>query len=195
MQAALEGAGEIGFTILSISISLIAVFIPLFLMSGIVGLLFREFAVTVAVAMAVFVIVSLTLRRMMCAGVLTGEGETRPGLLSRALERFFDGLAAAYDRGLVVALRHRFVTLLVMISTIAATLVLFVEIPKGFFPQQDTGLIVGIAEGAENISPQAMKDRMQAVLAVVTNHPPRAPAERPIRPPGATAAQEGGRAV
>jgi multidrug efflux pump subunit AcrB len=184
MQAALEGAGEIGFTILSISISLIAVFIPLFLMSGIVGLLFREFAVTVAVAIVVSVIVSLTLTPMMCARVLTAEGETRPGLLSRALERFFDWLAAAYDRGLVVALRHRFLTLLVMISTIAATVVLFVEIPKGFFPQQDTGLIVGIAEGAENISPQAMKDRMQAVLAVVTNDPAVAAANAYIGPGG-----------
>jgi HAE1 family hydrophobic/amphiphilic exporter-1 len=193
MQAALEGAGEIGFTILSISISLIAVFIPLFLMSGIVGLLFREFAVTVAVAIAVSVVVSLTLTPMMCARVLTAEGETRPGPLSRALERFFDWLAAAYDRGLVVALRHRFVTLLVMISTIAATLVLFVEIPKGFFPQQDTGLIVGIAEGAENISPQAMKDRMQAVLAVVTNDPAVAAANAYIGPGGSTVTENDGR--
>jgi hydrophobe/amphiphile efflux-1 (HAE1) family protein len=193
MQAALEGAGEIGFTILSISISLIAVFIPLFLMSGIVGLLFREFAVTVAVAIAVSVIVSLTLTPMMCARVLTAQGETRPGLLSRALERVFDWLAAAYDRGLVVALRHRFLTLLVMISTIAATLVLFVEIPKGFFPQQDTGLIVGIAEGAENISPQAMKDRMQAVLAVVTNDPAVAAANAYIGPGGSTVTENDGR--
>jgi hydrophobe/amphiphile efflux-1 (HAE1) family protein len=193
MQAALEGAGEIGFTILSISISLIAVFIPLFLMSGVVGLLFREFAVTVAVAIAVSVIVSLTLTPMMCARVLTAERETRPGLLSRALERCFDGLAAAYDRGLVVALRHRFVTLLVMISTVAATAVLFVEIPKGFFPQQDTGLIVGIAEGAENISPQAMKDRMQAVLAVVTKDPAIASANAYIGPGGATVTENDGR--
>ncbi len=133
MQAAVQGAGEIGFTILSISISLIAVFIPLFLMSGIVGLLFREFAVTVAVAIVVSVVVSLTLTPMMCARVLTAEDQTRLSLLSRALERFFDGLAAVYDRGLVVALRHRFVTLLVMISTVAATLILFVDIPKGFF--------------------------------------------------------------
>ncbi|MBV8133958.1 MAG: efflux RND transporter permease subunit, partial [Alphaproteobacteria bacterium] len=193
MQAALEGAGEIGFTILSISISLIAVFIPLFLMSGIVGLLFREFAVTVAVAIVVSVIVSLTLTPMMCARVLTAEGETRPGRLSRSFERFFDRLAAVYDRGLVVALRHRFVTLLVMISTIAATLVLFVEIPKGFFPQQDTGLIVGIAESAENASPQAMKDRMQAVLAVVTKDPAVAAANAYIGPGGPTVTENDGR--
>ena len=193
MQAALEGAGEIGFTILSISISLIAVFIPLFLMSGIVGLLFREFAVTVAVSIVVSVIVSLTLTPMMCARVLRPEGETRSGLLSRALEHFFVGLVRAYDRGLVVALRHRLVTLLVMMSTVAATLVLFVGIPKGFFPQQDTGLIVGIAEGVQNISPQAMKDRMQAVLAVVTKDPAVAAANAYIGPGGPTVTENDGR--
>src|SRR5467141_3377070 len=178
MEAALQGAGEIGFTILSISISLTAVFIPLFLMSGIVGLLFREFAVTVAVAILVSVIVSLTLTPMMCARVLTAAGETYPGLVSRTLERFFDWLAAVYDRGLVAALRHRFITLLVMISTVALTGVLFIQIPKGFFPQEDTGLIQGIAEGAQTTRPKAMKARMQAALAVVTRtprSPPRTP--------------------
>src|SRR5215469_8783920 len=193
MQAALEGAGEIGFTILSISISLVAVFIPLFLMSGIVGLLFREFAVTVAVAIVVSVIVSLTLTPMMCSRLLTSSGETRPGLISRALERFFDWLAAVYDRGLVVALRHRFVTLMVMMSTVALTGVLFVEIPKGFSPQQDTGLIVGIAEAAQNISPQAMKDRMRAVLAVVTKDPAVAAANAYIGPGGPTVTENDGR--
>ena len=193
MQAALQGAGEIGFTIMSISISLIAVFIPLFLMSGIVGLLFREFAVTVAVAILVSVIVSLTLTPMMCARLLTAEGETRPGLISRALERFFDWLAAVYDRGLVVALRHRFITLLVMISTVALTGVLFVEIPKSFFPQEDTGLIQGIAEGAENISPQAMQDRMRAVLAVVMKDPAVAAANAYIGPGGPTVTENDGR--
>jgi HAE1 family hydrophobic/amphiphilic exporter-1 len=193
MEAALEGAGEIGFTIMSISISLIAVFIPLFLMSGVVGLLFREFAVTVAVAIVVSVIVSLTLTPMMCARLLTAEGETRPGLISRGLERFFDWLAAVYDRGLVVALRHRFITLLVMISTVALTGVLFVEIPKGFFPQEDTGLIQGIAEGAENISPQAMKDRMRAVLAIVTKDPAVAAVNAYIGPGGPTVTENDGR--
>jgi HAE1 family hydrophobic/amphiphilic exporter-1 len=193
MQAALQGAGEIGFTIMSISISLIAVFIPLFLMSGIVGLLFREFAVTVAVAILVSVIVSLTLTPMMCARLLTAEGDTRPGLISRALERFFDWLAAVYDRGLVVALRHRFITLLVMISTVALTGVLFVEIPKSFFPQEDTGLIQGIAEGAENISPQAMQDRMRAVLAVVIKDPAVAAANAYIGPGGPTVTENDGR--
>jgi hydrophobe/amphiphile efflux-1 (HAE1) family protein len=193
MQAALQGAGEIGFTIVSISISLIAVFIPLFLMSGIVGLLFREFAVTVAMAILLSVLVSLTLTPMMCARILTAEGGRRPGLISRTLERFFDWLAATYDRGLVVALRHRFVTLLAMISTILATLVLFVEIPKGFFPQEDTGLIQGIAEGAENISPEAMKDRMRAVLAVVMKDPAVAAANAYIGPGGPTVTENDGR--
>jgi HAE1 family hydrophobic/amphiphilic exporter-1 len=193
MQAALQGAGEIGFTIMSISISLIAVFIPLFLMSGIVGLLFREFAVTVAVSILVSVIVSLTLTPMMCARLLTAEGDTRPGLVSRSLERFFEWLAAVYDRGLVVALRHRFITLLVMIATVALTGVLFVEIPKGFFPQEDTGLIQGIAEGAENTSPQAMQDRMRAVLAVVMRDPAVAAANAYIGPGGPTVTENDGR--
>jgi HAE1 family hydrophobic/amphiphilic exporter-1 len=193
MQAALQGAGEIGFTIMSISISLIAVFIPLFLMSGIVGLLFREFAITVAVSILVSVIVSLTLTPMMCARLLTAEGDTRPGLVSRSLERFFEWLAAVYDRGLVVALRHRFITLLVMIATVALTGVLFVEIPKGFFPQEDTGLIQGIAEGAENTSPQAMQDRMRAVLAVVMRDPAVAAANAYIGPGGPTVTENDGR--
>jgi multidrug efflux pump subunit AcrB len=193
MQAALQGADEIGFTIMSISISLIAVFIPLFLMSGVVGLLFREFAVTVAVAILVSVIVSLTFTPMMCARVLTAERGTRPGLISRVLEHFFDWLATVYDRGLVVALRHRFITLMVMLSTVALTGVLFMEIPKGFFPQEDTGLIQGIAEGAENISPQEMKDRMRAVLAVVMKDPAVAAANAYIGPGGPTVTENDGR--
>jgi HAE1 family hydrophobic/amphiphilic exporter-1 len=193
MEAALQGAGEIGFTILSISISLIAVFIPLFLMSGIVGLLFREFAVTVAIAIVISVIVSLTLTPMMCARLLTAEADAKPGLVTRTLERFLDGLVAAYDRALIVALRHRLITLIVMISTVAATLVLFVEIPKGFFPQQDTGLIVGITEGAQNISPQAMKERTQAILEVVTKDPAVASANAYIGPGGSTVTENDGR--
>jgi multidrug efflux pump subunit AcrB len=130
---------------------------------------------------------------MMGARLLTAESGTRPGLVSRTLERFFDWLAAVYDRGLVVALRHRFATLLVMISTIVATLVLFVEIPKGFFPQEDTGLIQGIAESAENISPQAMEDRMRAVLAAVVKDPAVAAANAYIGPGGPTVTENDGR--
>ena len=193
MAAAIAGAGEIGFTILSISISLVAVFIPLFLMSGVVGLLFREFAVTVAVSIAVSLVVSLTLTPMMCARLLAPEGDHHPGRVSQALERFFDWLVATYDRALVVALRHRLVTLMVMIFTVVLTLVLFVMIPKGFFPQQDTGMIVGISEGAQDISPQAMMDRQEAVLGVVVKDPAVASAIAYIGPGGSTVTENDGR--
>ncbi|MDB5604639.1 MAG: acriflavine resistance protein [Bradyrhizobium sp.] len=193
MAAAIAGSGEIGFTILSISISLVAVFIPLFLMSGVVGLLFREFAVTVAVSIAVSLIVSLTLTPMMCARLLTPEGDHKPGRVSQVLERFFDRLVATYDRALVVALRHRLVTLIVMIFTVVLTLALFVVIPKGFFPQQDTGMIVGISEGAQDISPQAMMDRQEAVLAGVVKDPAVASATAYIGPGGSTVTENDGR--
>ncbi len=193
MQAALQGAGEIGFTIVSISISLVAVFIPLFLMSGIVGLLFREFAVTVAVAILVSVIVSLTLTPMMCSRLLTPKGNTPPGRLSGAVERFFEGLVAVYDRALVVALRHRLITLTVMIATICATGALFMVIPKGFFPEEDTGLIIGIVEGAQGISPEGMMGRVEAVLDVVTKDPAVASATAYIGPGGSTVTENDGR--
>jgi multidrug efflux pump subunit AcrB len=122
-----------------------------------------------------------------------GREQNAPRGHFAGVRALFDALAALYDRGLVVALQHRFVTLLVMISTVAATLVLFVEIPKGFFPQQDTGLIVGIAEAAQNISPQAMKDRMRAVLAVVTKDPSVAAANAYIGPGGPTVTENDGR--
>src|SRR3984893_9239989 len=193
MQAALQGAGEIGFTIVSISISLVAVFIPLFLMSGIVGLLFREFAVTVAVAILVSVVVSLTLTPMMCSRLLTAESEKPRGRVSGAVERFFDGLVAVYDRALIVALRHRLITLTAMIATICATGALFIVIPKGFFPQEDTGLIIGIAEGAQDISPEGMMGRMEAVLDVVTKDPAVASAIAYIGPGGPTVTLNDGR--
>jgi hydrophobe/amphiphile efflux-1 (HAE1) family protein len=193
MEAAIVGAGEIGFTILSISISLVAVFIPLFLMSGVVGLLFREFAVTVAVSIAVSLIVSLTLTPMMCARLLAPESDRQPGRVSQALERLFDWLVAIYDRALVVALRHRLVTLLVMIFTVVLTLALFVMIPKGFFPQQDTGMIVGISEGAQDISPQAMMERQEAVLGVVVKDPAVVSAIAYIGPGGSTVTENDGR--
>ncbi len=194
MQAALDGSREIGFTILSISVSLIAVFIPLFLLSGVVGLLFREFAVTVAVSIVVSVFVSLTLTPMMCARLLKGREEhKRPGRISRALERGLDGLVAVYDRGLVVALRHRRITLGVMLLTVAATVGLFVVIPKGFFPQQDTGLIVGITEAAQDISPAGIMQRQQAVLAVVRQDPAVASVIGYVGAGGATVAGNNGR--
>lgn len=193
MEAAIEGAGEIGFTVLSISISLIAVFIPLFLMSGIVGLMFREFAITVAASIVVSVVVSLTLTPMMCARLLTAESEGGAGRVSKAFERFFDWLLDIYDRALAVALRHRFITLLAMIFTVCLTVALFVVIPKGFFPQQDTGMIVGISEGAQDISPQAMMERQAAVLGVVAKDPAVASVTAYIGPGGATVTENDGR--
>jgi HAE1 family hydrophobic/amphiphilic exporter-1 len=193
MEAALEGAGEIGFTILSISISLVAVFIPLFLMSGVVGLLFREFAATVTASIAVSLIVSLTLTPMMCARFLTAQEGGKAGRVSRTLESFFEWLVEIYDRVLVVALRHRLITLTIMILTVCLTGVLFVTIPKGFFPQQDTGMIVGISEGAQDISPQAMMDRQEAVLAVASKDPAVSSATAYIGPGGSTVTENDGR--
>ncbi|MEA2775689.1 MAG: hydrophobic/amphiphilic exporter (mainly bacteria), family, partial [Acetobacteraceae bacterium] len=171
MQAALDGAGEIGFTILSISVSLVAVFIPLLLMSGMVGRMFQEFAVTVTVAIAVSALVSLTLTPMMGARLLRHEKPEQQGRLSRGLERCFDALLATYDRGLVVAIRHRFITLMVMLATVAATGWLFVVIPKGFFPEQDTGLILGVTEAAEDISPAGMATLQEQVIGVAKKDP------------------------
>ena len=191
MEAAIRGAGEIGFTIVSMSISLIAVFIPLFLMGGIVGLLFREFAVTVAVSIVVSLIVSLTLTPMMSARLLTPEGN--PGPISKAVERFFEWLVALYDRGLVVALRYRRITLTIMILTVCLTLAMFVWIPKGFFPQEDTGLILGISEGSQDISPQSMANRQQALLDVASRDPAVVSAVGYIGPGGSTVTENDGR--
>ena len=169
-DAALKGAGEIGFTIVSITLSLIAVFIPLFLMSGYVGLLFREFAVAVSVALVLSLLISLTLTPMMCAYLLKPESKEH-GKVYRFCERGFDGLLNAYEAGLKIVLRHRFSTLMVMLGTMTLTGYLFVIIPKGFFPQQDTGLIIGLSEAAQDISFQAMAERQQALLNAVMRDP------------------------
>ena len=192
MEAAIKGAGEIGFTIISISISLIAVFIPLFLMGGIVGQLFREFAVTISVSIVLSLIVSLTLTPMMSARLLAPD-RGNPGFISRTLERFFEWLVGIYDRGLIVALRHRLITLTVMILTVCLTMALFVWIPKGFFPQEDTGLILGISEGSQDISPQSMANRQQALLDVVSKDPAVVSAVGYIGPGGATVTENEGR--
>jgi hydrophobe/amphiphile efflux-1 (HAE1) family protein len=169
-QAALKGAGEIGFTIVSITLSLIAVFIPLFLMGGYVGLLFREFAVTVSVSLVLSLVISLTLTPMMCARLLKPERREH-GRLYRISEKGFDALLGAYEAGLKIVLRHRFITLLSMFATIALTGYLYVVIPKGFFPQQDTGLIIGLSEAAQDISFQAMAERQQALLNAIVRDP------------------------
>src|SRR6201999_1401326 len=144
-DAAMKGSGEIGFTVVAIAFSLIAVFLPLFLMSGYVGLLFREFAVAVSVALLLSLLISRTLTPMMCAYLLKPETKEH-GCLYRMAERGFDLLLNAYEAGLKVVLRHRFITLMVMIGTIVVTGYLYVIIPKGFFPQQDAGLILGQSE-------------------------------------------------
>jgi multidrug efflux pump subunit AcrB len=169
-EAALKGSGEIGFTVMSITFSLIAVFIPLFLMSGYVGLLFREFAITVSVSLVLSLVISRTLTPMMCAYVLKPESKEH-GWLYRLSERGFDSLLHIYEAGLKVALRHRFITLMVMLGTIALTGYLYVIIPKGFFPQQDTGLIIGQSEAAQDISFQAMQERQQALLDALVRDP------------------------
>jgi hydrophobe/amphiphile efflux-1 (HAE1) family protein len=169
-DAAMKGSGEIGFTVVAITFSLIAVFIPLFLMSGYVGLLFREFAVTVSMALLLSLIISRTLTPMMCAYLLKPESKEH-GRLYRLSERGFDGLLHLYEAGLKIVLRHRFITLMVMFSTIALTVYLYVIIPKGFFPQQDTGLIIGQSEAAQDISFQAMTEREQALLDAIMRDP------------------------
>jgi HAE1 family hydrophobic/amphiphilic exporter-1 len=193
MQAALQGAGDIGFTILSISISLIAVFIPLFLMSGVVGLLFREFAVTVAVSILVSVVVSLTLTPMMCAYLLKPDHDARPGLVSRVLEAGLERLVAGYDSVLTVALRYRRITLGIMILTVAATVALFAVIPKGFFPQQDTGLIVGTSEAAQDVSPDGMKQRQRMIVDIISHDRAVASAVGYVGAGGATVTENNGR--
>jgi HAE1 family hydrophobic/amphiphilic exporter-1 len=169
-EASLKGAGEIGFTIVSITLSLIAVFIPLFLMGGYVGLLFREFAITVSVALVLSLLISLTLTPMMCARLLKPESKEH-GWLYRFFERGFDGLLNLYEAGLKIVLRHRFITLMTMLGTIALTGYLYVLIPKGFFPEQDTGLIIGLSEAAQDISFQAMAERQQALLDALMRDP------------------------
>ena len=154
MEAAIKGAGEIGFTIVSISCSLIAVFIPLLLMGGIVGRLFREFAMTVTIAVVVSMVVSLTLTPMMCSRFLHHH-QGGHNLMYRVIEKFFIGMIAGYRRTLDVALRFRFITLLVFFATMGLSAYLFVTAPKGFFPPQDTGVIIGTTEGAQDISVQA----------------------------------------
>jgi hydrophobe/amphiphile efflux-1 (HAE1) family protein len=170
-EAALKGAGEIGFTIISISCSLIAVFIPLLLMGGIVGRLFREFAMTVTVTIVVSAIVSLTLTPMMCSRFLKDPKHERHGRFYNICEAFFDGMLAFYRVGLEWVLRHQFLTLMILFATIAANGYLYVKIPKGFFPQQDVGFIFGSAEGNQDISFQGMSEKALAIGDVIRTDP------------------------
>jgi HAE1 family hydrophobic/amphiphilic exporter-1 len=193
MEAALKGSKEIGFTIISITLSLIAVFIPLFLMGGYVGKLFQEFAVAISVSLLLSLVISLTLTPMMCARLLKDEAHRQHGRLYRLSERGFDGLLALYEHGLKIVLRHRFITLMVMFGTIALTGYLYVVIPKGFFPQQDTGQIVGITEASQDISFAAMVQRQQALVDVLLKDPAIESVSNYVGPGGPTATLNQGR--
>ncbi|HMN71312.1 MAG TPA: efflux RND transporter permease subunit [Rhodoblastus sp.] len=170
-EAALRGAGEIGFTIFSISLSLIAVLIPLLMMGGIIGRLFREFSMTLSMTIVVSGIVALTLTPMMAARLLRPHAEERHGRIYKATERAFDLMLAGYARALEFVLRHRFATLLVFLATVGATAWLFVVIPKGFFPQQDTGLITAISEAPQDVSADRMFALQQQLAAIVQADP------------------------
>jgi HAE1 family hydrophobic/amphiphilic exporter-1/multidrug efflux pump len=193
LDAALKGSAEIGFTILSISLSLVAVFIPLLLMSGVVGRLFREFAVIVTMAIMVSAFVSLTMTPMMCARFLRDRHEARHGRLYRGAEAFFDWLHGRYDRGLKWVLRHQPLMLGVLLLTIGATTFLYIAIPKGFFPQQDTGLITGISEAAQDISFAAMMEKQQALAAVIARDPDIASFASSVGPSGGSPGENTGR--
>jgi len=171
LAAALLGAREIGFTVLSISVSLVAVFIPILLMSGVVGRLFREFAVTLSVAIGVSLVVSLTTTPMMCALLLKSKDEQRRGRLYQASERVFDWILGWYETTLAWVLRHEVSALIVTLATIGFTIYLYVIVPKGFFPQQDTGRLSGNLLADQDTSFQAMSKLLQQFAAVVGEDP------------------------
>jgi hydrophobic/amphiphilic exporter-1 (mainly G- bacteria), HAE1 family len=171
LEATLKGAGEIGFTILSISVSLVAVFIPLLLMGGIIGRLFREFAITMTMTIAVSAFVALTLSPTMCALFLRDEKHAKHGKAYMVIERAFDKLLAGYTRGLDICLDHKRTTLLTFIITVAATVLLYIYIPKGFFPQQDTGIISGLTDAPQDISFEEMVRRQHLVTDVISKDP------------------------
>ncbi|MBZ5794471.1 efflux RND transporter permease subunit [Burkholderia contaminans] len=164
LDAALKGAGQIGFTILSLTVSLIAVLIPLLFMGGVIGRLFSEFAVTLAVTILISAVVSLTVVPMLCARILRAQSESQPGRFERFSERIFERTLAAYERALKWVLRHQPLTLAVALVTLALTLILYVAIPKGMFPVQDVGTIQGISVADTSVSYAAMVER-QAQLA------------------------------
>jgi HAE1 family hydrophobic/amphiphilic exporter-1 len=171
IDAAYKGSSEIGFTILSISISLVAVFIPLLLMGGIIGRLFREFAITVTMTIAVSAFVALTLTPMMCSLMLRDEKHARHGRVYQWSERMFDRMLAGYTRGLDWVLGHQLLTLLVFFVTLATTVVLYVVEPKGFFPQQDTGIIAGLSDASQDVSFDEMVRLQHLLTDVVAKDP------------------------
>ncbi|MDR3531832.1 MAG: efflux RND transporter permease subunit [Rhodopila sp.] len=170
LEAALAGASEIGFTIVSISLSLVAVFIPLLLMGGIIGRLFREFAISVSITIAVSALVSLTLTPMMCSRFLSPEAH-RHGRIYNLIEGMFERMIRFYERTLDMALRFRFITLMVFVATVTLTVVLYIVIPKGFFPTQDTGIMIGVTVAAQDSSFDQMA-RLQRKANDVVMHDP-----------------------
>jgi multidrug efflux pump len=170
-KAALQGAGQVSFTVVSMTLSLTAALIPLLFMGGVVGRLFREFSITVSVALLVSAVVSLTITPMLCRVLLHLDQHRQPGRLARAAENAFLGLAALYDRALVRVLRHPAITLAVTLAILAVTVALFWFIPKGFFPQQDTGQILGSSEAPSDISAPAMALRQMELVRRVVDDP------------------------
>ncbi len=172
LQAALKGARQIGFTLISLTISLIAVLIPLLFMADVVGRLFREFAITLAVAILISLVVSLTLTPMMCARLLKREPkEEEQGRFYRASGAWIDWLVAAYGRKLQWVLKHQPLTLLVAVATLGITVLLYLAVPKGFFPVQDTGVIQGISEAPQSVSFASMSQRQQALAKIILKDP------------------------
>ncbi|HET6958203.1 MAG TPA: efflux RND transporter permease subunit [Vicinamibacterales bacterium] len=171
MQAALKGAEEIGFTVLSMSVSLIAVFIPILMMSGVMGRLFREFAIVLSVAIAISMVVSITLTPMMCAWLLKEHKADQHGYLYNQSERFFQWVISTYGAALSVVLDHPATVLLTVLLTLGANVYLYVKIPKGFFPQQDTGRLQGAIVGEQHISYQALVDKARWFEEQVRNDP------------------------
>jgi HAE1 family hydrophobic/amphiphilic exporter-1 len=171
LAASFKGAGEIGFTIVSISVSLVAVLIPLLLMGGIIGRLFREFAVTLAMAIFVSLVVSLTLTPMMASRFLRAHGETKHGRVYQWSERGFEAMLHAYERGLDTVLRWRLTTLCVFFATVGLSVYLFIIIPKGFFPQQDNGFLTATSEAGQDISFADMKRKQEELGAIVQRDP------------------------
>ncbi|WP_158749814.1 efflux RND transporter permease subunit [Acidobacterium sp. S8] len=171
MEAALKGAGQIGFTIVSLTVSLIAVLIPLLFMGDVVGRLFREFAVTLAVTIIISAVVSLTLTPMMCSRILRHNPEAQQGRFYRASERVFERMIAFYGRTLKTVLKYQTITLLVALATLVLTVLLYIAIPKGFFPIQDTGVIQGISQAPQSISFQAMSDQQQQLAKIILADP------------------------
>jgi len=171
MEAALKGAEQIGFTIMSLTVSLIAVLIPLLFMRDVVGRLFREFAVTLAVTIIISAVVSLTLTPMMCARILKHDPESQQSRLYRWSENAFNRMIAFYGRTLKVVLRYQTITLLVAVATLVLTVFLYIVIPKGFFPVQDTGVIQGISQASQSISFSAMAEKQQLLASIILKDP------------------------